>query len=58
MDVFDLDDELLVDYCRFARSFTPIRARDIREDVDRIYFWTDPVMSINPILRMVRPSLT
>jgi hypothetical protein len=36
---------------------SPRRARDIREGVDRIYFWPDPVMSINPILRMVRPSL-
>src|SRR5271155_1578273 len=52
MDVFDLDDKLLVDYCRFARSFTQIRARDIREGVDRIYatnhFWPDPLISINP----------
>src|ERR1700691_6514842 len=52
MDVFDLDDKLLVDYCRFARSFTPIRAKDIREGVDRIYgtnhFWPDPLISINP----------
>jgi superfamily II DNA/RNA helicase len=52
MDVFDLDDKLLVDYCRFARSFTQIRAKDIREGVDRIYgtnhFWPDPLISINP----------
>ena len=47
MDVFDLDNKLLGDYCRFDRSFTPIRARDIPEGVDRIYLWPDPVTSIN-----------
>lgn len=52
MDVFDLDDRLLYDYRRFARSFTQIRAKDIREGVDTIYqtkrFWPDPLISINP----------
>src|ERR1035438_3227321 len=28
MDVFELDDKLLGDYRRFARSFTQIRAKD------------------------------
>jgi hypothetical protein len=37
MDVFDLDEKLLYDYRRFARSFTQIRAKDIREGVDAIY---------------------
>jgi ATP-dependent helicase YprA (DUF1998 family) len=52
MDVFDLDEKLLYDYRRFARSFTQIRARDIREGVNAIYatnrFWPDPLISINP----------
>lgn len=52
MDVFDLDSRMLDDYQRFARSFTQIRARDIRDGVDRIYgtnyFWPDPLISINP----------
>jgi hypothetical protein len=52
MDVFDLDQKLYYDYRRFARSFTQIRARDIREGVDAIYqtnrFWPDPLISINP----------
>lgn len=52
MDVFDLDEKLLYDYRRFARSFTQIRAKDIREGVDAIYrtnrFWPDPLISINP----------
>lgn len=36
----------------FARSFTQIRARDIRVQVEEIYasdrFWPEPVISINP----------
>ena len=52
MDVFDLDEKLLYDYRRFARSFTQIRAKNIREGVDAIYrtnrFWPDPLISINP----------
>lgn len=37
MDVFELDEKLLGDYRRFARSFTQIRAKDISDGVDRIY---------------------
>ena len=52
MNVFDLDGKLLGDYQRFARSFTQIRAADIRKGVDEIYrqnhFWPDPLISINP----------
>ena len=52
MDVFDLDRCLVEDYQRFARSFTTIRASDIREQVDSIYstgrFWPEPIVSINP----------
>lgn len=52
MDVFELDEKLLGDYHRFARSFTQIRAKDISDGVDRIYgtnhFWPDPLISINP----------
>ena len=52
MDVFDLDRCLVEDYQRFARSFTTIRANDIREQVDAIYstgrFWPEPIVSINP----------
>jgi ATP-dependent helicase YprA (DUF1998 family) len=52
MDVFDLDRCLVDDYQRFARSFTTIRANDIREQVDQIYatgkFWPEPIVSINP----------
>lgn len=52
MDVFDLDDALVKDYERFARSFTKIRAVDIRSNVDSLYqsrrFWPEPLISINP----------
>ena len=52
MNVFDLDRVLVSDYERFARSFTQIRAPDIREQVEAIYasgqFWPEPLISINP----------
>ena len=52
MDVFDLDDTLIQDYARFARSFTKIRAADIQAQVEDIYerrrFWPEPLVSINP----------
>jgi Lhr-like helicase len=52
MDVFDLRRSLVGDYERFARSFTTIRAADIREQVDAAYatgrYWPDPLLQINP----------
>ncbi len=52
MDVFDLDRRLVADYQRFARSFTQIRAHDIRDQVASLYaqgrFWPDPLISLNP----------
>jgi hypothetical protein len=36
MDVFDLDSAVVKDYERFARSFTQIRAEDIRSQVDAL----------------------
>ena len=52
MDVFDLDHALVQDYERFARSFTKIRAQDIRDQVHQVYasgrFWPEPIISINP----------
>lgn len=52
MDVFDLDRRLVADYERFARSFTKIRAADIRLQVEATYaegrFWPEPLISINP----------
>jgi hypothetical protein len=54
MDVFGLDHALVQDYERFARSFTTIRAQDIKEQVERVYaggrFWPEPivVVKLNP----------
>lgn len=52
MNVFDLDSSMIDDYERFARSFTEIRAEDIRTHVDALYatgrFWPEPLISINP----------
>jgi Lhr-like helicase len=52
VDVFDLDRTLVADYANFARSFTQIRAQDIRDQVDKIYasrrFWPEPLITINP----------
>ena len=58
MDVFDLDGTLVKDYERFARSFTKIRAEDIRSQVDALYqsrrFWPEPLISINPNFERVQ----
>ena len=52
MNVFDLDQALVNDYERFARSFTLIRASDIQQQVEELYandrFWPEPLVSINP----------
>jgi hypothetical protein len=52
VNVFDLDQSIIGDYERFARSFTQIRAEDIRTQVDALYatgrFWPEPLISINP----------
>jgi len=52
LDVFDLDQRLVEDYARFARSFTQIRADDISDQVEAIYttrrFWPEPLISLNP----------
>jgi ATP-dependent helicase YprA (DUF1998 family) len=52
VDVFDLDRTLVADYASFARSFTQIRAQDIRDQVDSIYasrrFWPEPLITVNP----------
>ena len=52
MDVFAFRDELVSDYERFSRSFTTIRAEDIRQAVDEAYaggrFWPAPLIQLNP----------
>ena len=52
MDVFSLRQSLVRQYASFARSFTAIRADDIRAQVEREYdsgrFWPEPLVQINP----------
>jgi len=52
MDVFQFRDRLIEDYERFSRSFTQIRAEDVRDAVEVAYrggrFWPAPLIQINP----------
>ncbi|PZU14668.1 MAG: DEAD/DEAH box helicase [Citromicrobium sp.] len=52
MNVFELDSALIGKYEEFARSFTEIRADDLRHSVDAIYedgrFWPEPLIGLNP----------
>lgn len=52
MDVFKFRDDLVNEYKEFTRSFTKIRATDIRRMVDESYknsrFWPDPIIQLNP----------
>jgi hypothetical protein len=52
MDVFALRESLIDEYSGFARSFTEVRAPDIRAPIAAAYdsgrFWPDPLVQINP----------
>ena len=52
MDIFSLRQSLIGHYSAFARSFTTIRADDIRQQVEQEYesgrFWPEPLLQINP----------
>lgn len=52
MNVFDLDADLITRYERFARSFTALRADDLKQQVDHFYdrgtFWPEPLIGVNP----------
>lgn len=52
MDIFDLDQALIERYESFARSFSEIRAPEVRAQVDAAYneqrFWPEPLITINP----------
>lgn len=52
MDVFDLRNHIVGDYAAFTRSFTRIKAPDIREQVDSIYgsdrYWPEPLLQLSP----------
>ncbi len=52
MDVFEFREKLVGEYARFSRSFTKIRATDIKGVVDAAYekerFWPAPLIQLNP----------
>jgi Lhr-like helicase len=52
MNVFDLDADLIARYESFARSFTDVRAPDLKAQIDTIYdrgqFWPEPLIGLNP----------
>ncbi|MCU0975778.1 MAG: DEAD/DEAH box helicase [Steroidobacteraceae bacterium] len=52
MDVFALRDSLIDRYATFARSFTQIRAEDLKAQIDEAYrsgrYWPEPLLQINP----------
>jgi len=52
MDVFQFRQHIVAEYEQFTRSFTRIRANDIRDFVDEQYasqrYWPAPLIQINP----------
>lgn len=52
MKAFEFDHRLIESYARFSRSFTTIRADDLREGITGQYdagrFWPDALLSLNP----------
>jgi hypothetical protein len=49
MNVFDLRTRLVGSYERFARSFTTIRAADIRNQVEAVQSWTSCSLSVSAL---------
>jgi superfamily II DNA/RNA helicase/very-short-patch-repair endonuclease len=52
MDVFELRDRVIDEYAGFARSFTYIKAEDIRAKAEEVYqqgsYWPESLIQINP----------
>ncbi|MCY4320437.1 MAG: DEAD/DEAH box helicase [Alphaproteobacteria bacterium] len=52
MKAFDFDRQIVGNYAEFSRSFSTIRAADLRDEIDRQYeqgrFWPDALLSLNP----------
>ncbi|MFU0505623.1 DEAD/DEAH box helicase [Pseudaminobacter sp. NGMCC 1.201702] len=52
MKAFDFDHYLIENYAHFSRSFSTIRAADLRDAISREYdegrFWPDALLSLNP----------
>ena len=55
MDVFQFREHIVTEYEQFTRSFTRIRADDIRDFVNAQYashkYWPEPLIQINPNFR-------
>lgn len=60
MDVFALRNRLVEDYSAFARSFTKIRAGDLKSGIDAAYgsgrYWPEPLVQINPRYKPARAT--
>jgi len=58
MDVFLFREKLISDYSNFTRSFTRIKAVDIKDFVDKEYdsqkYWPAPLVQVNPSFRLGR----
>ena len=52
MQAFEFDKKLINSYEQFSRSFSSIRAGDLKKEIDAIYdngrFWPDALLSLNP----------
>jgi hypothetical protein len=52
MTIFNLDRYVVQEYERFARSFTNIRANDLKDKIENAYagnrFWPEPMIQLNP----------
>ena len=53
MKAFEFDHHLIDSYARFSRSFSTIRAKDLRREIEYQYdvgrFWPDALLSLNPL---------
>jgi len=49
---FELDRSVVESYADFSRSFSKVRAADLKASIDQQYedghFWPDPLLSFNP----------
>src|SRR5574340_663504 len=56
MNVFEFREKLVADYSDFTRSFTRIKADDIKAYIDREYatqkYWPAPLVQVNPNFRL------
>ena len=61
MKAFDLDRGVVENYASFSRSFSTIRAEDLRAEIDAQYqagrFWPDALLSINPHFEVGKSAL-